>query len=328
MNASVPANGARRFLLSIDGGGIRGIIPAAALVSLERTTGRPARETFDFVAGTSTGAIITAGVAAGIPAERILDLYVTRAREVFTRSPLNRPRRILFGAMYSTEKLRNLIADALGPARDWTLNQSPIDLLITAKRVADGMPWYFVRDTPANSGRTGGLRLVDCVTASAAAPTYFKPWTIPAIGALVDGSVGVAGNPVYQACVEAFYYTGAYTPATTTVVSLGTGRFTTQRRPTWLWSWLEWLLGELLRSPGEQQTEIVQRHFAEAPFYRFDPQLEQAIALDDIESIDLLRRYGEQLAAEIPWATILAGTETAFRIRAENTLWHQYRRKP
>ena len=57
-----------RRILSIDGGGVRGIIPAVLLAELERETGRPARETFDFVAGTSSGAVLAAGIAAGIPA--------------------------------------------------------------------------------------------------------------------------------------------------------------------------------------------------------------------------------------------------------------------
>jgi Patatin-like phospholipase len=57
----------RQYLLSIDGGGIRGIIPAIALAKLEDTTGKLTRDTFSFVAGTSTGAIIAAGVAAGVP---------------------------------------------------------------------------------------------------------------------------------------------------------------------------------------------------------------------------------------------------------------------
>lgn len=74
----------RRYLLSIDGGGIRGIIPAVALAKLESTTGRLTRDIFSFVAGTSTGAIIAAAIAAGIPAPRILNLYLNRAREVFT----------------------------------------------------------------------------------------------------------------------------------------------------------------------------------------------------------------------------------------------------
>jgi predicted acylesterase/phospholipase RssA len=316
----------QRFLLAIDGGGIRGIIPATLLVALERSAGRPARETFDFIAGTSTGAIIAAALAAGIPAEKILDLYVNRAGEVFRKGLLGLPRRVITGSVYSTATLHRIIAEELGAARDWVLNDAPIDLLITAKRVGDGMPWYFVRDKPANSGRTGGLKLADCVTASAAAPTYFKPWTMPGVGTLVDGGVGVAGNPVYQACVEAFYYTGEYGAEGTTVVSLGTGRFVSRRRPVWLWSWLQWVLGELLRSPGEQQTEIVQRHFPTMSFYRIDTRLERDIPLDDAGSADELRRIGERLAAQIDWSAILSGADTSLRVGSHNTLWPQYSR--
>src|ERR687886_2443019 len=102
----------RRYLLSIDGGGIRGIIPAVALAKLENTTGQPARHTFSFVAGTSTAAIIAAAIAAGIPATRIVDLYVNRASEVFTGPPLlNILQRIISGSMYSTQKLHDLIGE-------------------------------------------------------------------------------------------------------------------------------------------------------------------------------------------------------------------------
>lgn len=328
----------RNYLLSIDGGGIRGIIPACALVKLEQITGRRTRDIFSFVAGTSTGAIITAGVAAGMPAERILDLYLTRSREVFANRPFKLLRRIVSGSMYSTYTLYQVITDSLGAARNWTLNDSPVDLLITAKSVTNGMPWYFVRDKPANSQRTGHLRLADCATASAAAPTFFDPWTIkedPArlppgkepIGPLVDGGVGVTGNPVYQACVEAFYYSDQYAPETTTVVSMGTGRFIAPSRPTWLWPWFQWIIDELLQSPGEQQTEIVQRHFAQPyamPFYRLDPSLDRNIGLDDVQSIDYLRQVGERFAEKIDWHAILEGQDTSFRVEQGNTLWPQY----
>ena len=70
------------------------------------------------------------------------------------------------------------MAEEIGPAQAWKLNDSPIDVLLTAKRISDGMPWYFVRDNPRNSSCTGRLGLVDCATASAVAPTYFEPWTI------------------------------------------------------------------------------------------------------------------------------------------------------
>jgi hypothetical protein len=64
------------------------------------------------------------------------------------------------------------------------------------------------------------------------------------VGALVDGAVGVTGNPVYQACVEAFQYTLDYTPTDTLTVSLGTGRFKNRRQPRWIGAWLEWVLAE------------------------------------------------------------------------------------
>ena len=314
----------RRYLLSIDGGGIRGIIPAVALVKLEKTTGKLTRETFSFVAGTSTGAIIATAVAAGVPATRILDLYTRRADEIFTWYPWNVFNRILFGSMYSIQNLHDLIAREIEPAQDWKLNDSPIDVLLTAKRLSDGMPWYFVRDNPMNSGCTGHLGIVDCATGSPAAPTYFDPWKIPEdvepsppcqrVGTLVDGGVGVTGNPVYQACIEAFDYTPDYNPEETTTVSLGTGLFRKRKQPRWIGAWLEWVLAELLASPGEQQTEITHRHFPQMTFYRIDIELKENIRLDDSGKVRRLLEYGEKLAAMIDWEAILAGTETRFRI--------------
>jgi patatin-like phospholipase/acyl hydrolase len=325
---------AQRYLLSIDSGGIRGIIPTIALVKLERVTGKLTRDIFSFVAGTSTGAIIASAIAAGIPATRILDFYTNGARKIFNPSPLKFLQMVFFGHRYSTQKLRALIAEALGPARTWTLNDLPIDILLTAKRISDGMPWYFVRDHPVNSGCTGRLGLVDCTTASAAAPTYFEPWTIseesaPApcepVGTLVDGAVGVTGNPVYQACIEAFEHTPDYAPEETTTVSLGTGKFKHRKEPRWIGGWLEWVLAELLESPGEQQTEFTWQHFPQMTFYRIDMELKEDIGLDDSRDIERLMEYGERLAEMIDWEAILAGRETQFRIGSTNTLWEQYK---
>ncbi len=322
-----------KLLLSIDGGGIRGIIPVTAMVKLEQVTGRPARETFSFMAGTSTGAIISGALAAGIPAQRVLDLYSSRSAEIFPQRPWNILKRIFTGAMYSSLVLHDVIRQELRDARDWVLNDSPIDLLITAKRVTDGRPWYFVRDNPANSRRTGTLKLADCITASAAAPTYFYPFTIndqpppplDAVGELVDGGVGVAGNPVYQACVEAFYYTGGqYVPEDTTVVSLGTGRFAGSHDPRWIAPWVTWILGELLRSPGEQQTELVQRHFPQARFYRLDIMMDADIEMDNIGAIPQLREYGRRFADAIDWDAILSGTDEKFRVNEHKVHWQEY----
>jgi hypothetical protein len=262
----------------------------------------------------------------------MLDLYETQAPALFVGGPLNLLRRCALGWMYPTARLHEIVAADLGDTR---LNDCPIDVLITAKRVADGLPWYFVRDNPRNSGRTGHLRLSSCAAASSAAPTYFHPWEIgeapaerPAgagpIGPLTDGGVGVAGNPVYQACVEAFFYSEGYTPEETTVISLGTGRYIRKANPTWIGSWLQWILNELLRSPGEQQTEIVKRHFPGTPLYRVDLMLPEDIPVDGADRVADLRRYGEQLADQIDWDPILAGGDSPYRVDAGRTLWPQY----
>ena len=195
----------------------------------------------------------------------------------------------------------------------------------------DGEPWYFVKNTSPDS--TGDLKLIDCSTASAAAPTYFDPWSIrqkvqtpkgrETVGRLVDGGVGVAGNPVYQACVEAFEYTHSYTRDDTLIVSLGTGRYA-QRKPTSLLKWLSWSVGQLLESAGEQQTELVNRHFGEVPFYRIDVKLAQDIGMDDVNSIDLLKSYGDALARRINWNEILDGRDREFLISPETTRFEQY----
>lgn len=309
-----------RRILSIDGGGVRGIVPAVALAALEAELKGRTRDHFDFVAGTSTGALVAAAVAAGMPAERIVEMYRRRAPALFQRvPPISSLRRVVFGNMYDVARLRRFIHEELGAegAADWRLNDVPLDIMITAKGLDDGHQWFFVKDQPSNAGSTGQLPLADCLTASAAAPTFFAPWTIPGFedeGPMVDGGTGVAGNPVYQACVEAFSYMDRYQPADTIVVSLGTGQFLERRRPTWLYSWLGWLLSELLRSPGEQQTELVDRHFSDATFYRIDARLPREFPLDDAGEMTSLHEIGERLAARIDWPAILEGRDTEWLV--------------
>ena len=62
-------------IFSIKGGGIRGIIPCCHLVELERQTGKLTRNVIDFVGGTSTGALLTASIVAGVPAAAALKVY-------------------------------------------------------------------------------------------------------------------------------------------------------------------------------------------------------------------------------------------------------------
>jgi patatin-like phospholipase/acyl hydrolase len=318
----------RQRILSIDGGGIRGILPLCLLVKLENDTGLRTRQLFSFVAGTSAGAVIAAGIAAGIPAHKILELFIGTANKVFTGAPWNLLTRVVPGHMYSIRRLHDELRTALGAAGNWTMNdvktQANINLLVTAVGVTDGKPWYFVCDNPRNSKRTGHLALVDCVTASAAAPTYFAPWLMPEdpaargnhdpIGRLVDGGVSVTGNPIYQACVEAFCYSEGYRPEETLVVSLGTGSYTDAPTPRWIGEWLTWLISEMLRAPNEQQTEIVARQYPQTPCYRINPGLDRDIPLDKAAEAKELKRLGHQFAADVEWEPILNGESSDYQM--------------
>jgi predicted patatin/cPLA2 family phospholipase len=297
-----------KWILSIDGGGIRGIIPASALVALELRLGKPARECFDFLAGTSTGALIAAALAAGVPAARVLDIYTHRGNEIFTPPKVVADaKRLVDGYMYDPANIRRVLESEFGAAASWMLNDSPVRLLLTATGI-NTHAWYFVRDNPKNAQTTGKLGLVDCAVASASAPTYFSPYTINIAGqptTLVDGGVGVTGNPTYQACVEAFYYDD-FTVDTARVVSLGTGFFPTGNSlPDRLLGWLEWTVGALLDAPEEQQTELVNRHFP-GILQRFNWQLPYAIDMADTSQIPALVTFGEQVAAQMDWAKILS----------------------
>jgi len=306
---------ARRFLLSIDGGGVRGIVPALALARLEELTGRPARETFSFVAGTSTGALLAAAVAAGLPATQMVALYRDRTREIFSpRSPWNEIRRVVIGHKSNISNLRRVLESEFGAAASWCLNDSPVDLLLPAIHLSDAKPWYFVKNNPNNAGTTGGLGLLDCATASAAAPTYFDSWPMdnPVNGKLVDGGVGITGNPVYQACVEAFCFSQGYRPAETTVVSFGTGRIREHSDPRFLLSWLNWVVDTLMHAPEEQQTQLVTRHYPDALLYRLDPLLAEDISLDDVTRIGELEAAGRLFADQVDWPAMLAGRVTRF----------------
>lgn len=214
-------------LLSIDGGGIRGIIPALVLCEVERRTGRRTHELFDMLAGTSTGGILACALTHPddpLPAERLVDLYVDEGPRIFHRSLIKR----LFSAgglvdeRYEDDGLLAALRRYLGDAR---LRDARRPLLVTAYDI-DGRFAFFFRSERARVDPEYDFALVDVARATAAAPTYFEPYEVTdAAGArtypLVDGGV-YANNPGMCAYVDARADAGRVD----LVASLGTGSHT------------------------------------------------------------------------------------------------------
>jgi len=317
-----PEGDKMKTILSIDGGGVRGIIPLACLVQLEAKERKPCREIFDMIAGTSTGAIIAAGLAIGVSARGMLAIYRKLAEAAFQALPFWKIARNLGNHRYSNEFIARTLTE-LGADRE--LNSLPVDILITAKNTVTSRTDFFVRDNPGNASLWGKLSLKDGVLASIAAPTYF-PAHSAGLGGVehtwVDGGVGVAGNPCYQAAVEAIHYSsGAYPPGSTRLLSFGTGSSphpVDAKKASFL-QWGEWVLSELLEDAAEWQTYITRLEYdgtGRIDFRRYNLDLapdvmEQLgvkvppgadvtkIRLDSLWAIELLAEIGRAFAHRI-----------------------------
>jgi hypothetical protein len=190
-----------------------GTYPAAFLAQLEEQLDHPIGSYFDLVAGTSTGGILGIGLATGLPASTLLDLYVKRGPEIFggDHGPLmnflrrhGRGLRRLYRRKYDSDKLRDALADEFGDKR---IGDAKTRLVIPAwNPLARSVYIYKTAHHPRlkTDFRT---TLVDAALATSAAPTYFKHHITQHDVGLVDGGVW-ANNPAAIAAVEAITLLG------------------------------------------------------------------------------------------------------------------------
>ena len=248
-------------ILALDGGGLRGIVTLGYLKKIEdllRERHGGAEDFrlahyFDLIAGTSTGSIIAAGLALGMTANELTDLYMKLGKDVFRRSSW---RKGILRARYSHEKLTDHLQQILG--KTTTLGDSDLltGLLVMTKRMDTGSPWplsnnpkakYYQAKAGQNWISNKDYPLWKVVRASSAAPSYFDPEKITISrkkgfkvvdGVFVDGGVSPFNNPTLQAFMFATlqgfnvdWNTGA---DQLLVVSVGTGRGDFAKEPTWI----------------------------------------------------------------------------------------------
>ena len=218
-------------ILSIDGGGIRGVIPAMVLTHLEERCGKPVAELFDVVAGTSTGGILALGLtcpgAEGRPrysAQDMVDLYAEEGETIFPSRRFAILRQ-LHDEKYSAEGLEEVLKRKLGDAR---LKDALTDVLVTSYDIGRRQPLFFRSVRAKDEPEEHDFAMRDVARATSAAPTYFEPARLPAkpphpAYTLVDGGV-FANNPAMCALVDRSTVGGGQDELT--MVSLGTGVLT------------------------------------------------------------------------------------------------------
>lgn len=192
-------------ILSIDGGGIRGILPLAALARLEREYlgGNSIANCFDLIAGTSTGGIIALGLASGLTATEILEIYMERGGEVFP--PHNRLARWLRGAAQyvvnrcDTPALYRLIDEVVGDRCLW---ESSVRLCIPAAETRHFEPFIFKTPHHPDYRSDWVVPMAHVAKTTSAAPAHFKPVVAENGHEFIDGGVW-ANNPLMIAVADA-----------------------------------------------------------------------------------------------------------------------------
>jgi patatin-like phospholipase/acyl hydrolase len=215
-------------ILSIDGGGIRGLIPAMVLAEVEQRCGRPAAQLFDVIAGASTGGILATALASpdadGQPrhaASRLVDLYLEDGPKIFHRSLLKRVTSAdgYVDERYDNSALRSSLHEHLGNAR---LKDAICEVFVTAYELRLREAFFF-RSRRAVGADQYDFAMADVALATASAPTYFEPVdVVSATGetySLIDGGV-FATNPAMCAYAD---YRRAVAGEEIVLVSLGTG---------------------------------------------------------------------------------------------------------
>jgi uncharacterized protein len=292
-------------VLSIDGGGIRGIIPAMILAEIERRTGKRTAEVFDLVAGTSTGGILALGLTKpgqnGGPeysAETLIDLYETEGGKIFSIPVWHRIHSAggLAEEKYPAKGIEEVALEYFG---DVHLAQALTEVLVTAYEIEKRGPWFFKRRHARDQSTEGDNFLMrEVARATSAAPTYFEPipleWGPHGERAFIDGGVH-SNNPAMCAYVEAMKIHPEEKDFL--VVSLGTGEPTREMPYEEVKGWglalwaqpilnvvfdgvsdtVDYQLRELLRSEGDDKR-----------YYRFQTKLDPGMHdMDDASATNI-----------------------------------------
>ena len=292
-------------ILSIDGGGIRGIIPAVILEyieqSLQKKTGNPnvtLADYFDMIAGTSTGGILTCfyllppddenGLHSKYLAKDAVGLYVENGKKIFKpkrKKPFSRLSN-LFSEMYSADGLEKILKEIMG---DVYLSQSRKHCLVTSYDVVNRKAVLF---TTPKSRENEGYRdyyMRDIARATSAAPTYFKlAETRSRKGMtdyLIDGGM-FANDPTMCAMVEAnkTVFEKCANPSISDlyIVSIGTGKedkkYDYKKAQKWgIAKWMLPVLNILMSSSSEVISYQMKQLFSVAgcpkSYRRLEPEL-------------------------------------------------------
>lgn len=283
-----------RRILSLDGGGIRGLVSCLWLEGVEDALvqgGKPGLlKQFDLLAGSSTGAFIACGLAMGLPPAQLAELYRSNRHLIFPGMAdrlWSRATRLfkqgVSAPRYDAKGLEKVLKNVFGAA---TLGQAKKPLLVTSYDTIERKPIVFKSFKPEHAN----LPMWEVCRASSAAPTYFPAFPMKVEGrarAMIDGGV-VANNPTACAIAEALRKDARVDSAQNLVVlSVGTGQ---RSRPIDLksaqeWGAVEWAIPiiDVLFDGNTDAVDYIAQHLVGDGYFRL--QAELLTGLDDLDDV-------------------------------------------
>ena len=220
-------------ILTLDGGGTRGIYSAQLLALVEQELDMPIKESFDLIAGTSTGAIIAGAIVSDISMDEIVTLFETESPGIFQKKWY---RNLLFSSKYSEDVFAQAIAKHI-PAKP--LSEISTPLIITSSEITTSELYLFRSNYAEKLGHgeysDGDVCIRDAVVASCSAPTFFAPKSLNNL-LYADGGLW-ANNPSIAAYTEALTIFGKDV-SEVKILSIGTGHATTMYRKKRRWGFL------------------------------------------------------------------------------------------
>lgn len=279
-------------ILSLDGGGYKGLYTISLLAELENKFQKSCFEIFDLFAGTSTGSIIALALALGMPAKVVQEKYLELGKKIFSK------KRILpiFNSYYNIDNLYKYLDLFFESKTLKLIQENGKKVIIPASNISDKSPRIFKTDYMENLDQHNDYKLVDIATASCAAPLYFQTHKITKNKLeefFADGGL-FANNPTVCAIIEAMAY-NKQTIENMKVVSIGTSNSESLQKNfkvnKGLKDWKENLILNTLELTSKNQEHIASFIFNQnkSNYLRITPSAQlNIIGLDDISQSELL----------------------------------------
>ncbi|HXF90881.1 MAG TPA: CBASS cGAMP-activated phospholipase [Candidatus Nitrosotenuis sp.] len=294
-----------KHIVSFDGGGIRGLLSTRIVQKIEDELGDSITNVANCFAGTSTGGLIALGYASGYKTDEIIDLFINKKDEVFSRSPWRKLKSVfgLTDEKYDTQPFERLIKSYYG--EQTTLRDLKPNVIVPGTNITKGEALIF-DSYLAKRNVDHNYPIWQIARATSAAPTYFEPMEIHG-DAIVDGGL-IANNPSTVAMARIKQYFGCEALKELKVISVGTGNYHdgipySKAKNMGILEWASPISSQMMSASSKLFDSLTQDLMNSPQQYiRLNQELVEDIKLDDIqpENIQKIEDMAEEFIKNNP----------------------------